>query len=346
MSTAGSRAGEITAAFAWLPGYEYAGDLTELIECWPHLPFVGQGGRPEQCAGACLNELKGLTGPGGGPLVMGSARAAGGTWLAGLRELRWDSNFFGFEIGSLCLLMSPDAASINDADISAGKNVVRACVRLAGAKDLQQLSASIDSSDTLAQLALQMNGFRLMDSLVFFELRLEHFSNIEPDQNIHAMDASEVEPTAAISAECFGSRRHNINRFNSDPQFPQHRVCELYAQSVRSSYARKIADQVLVYEQDGSPVGFITLSLPGKREQELGVNCGKIPLNAVHPDYQGRGIYRRLVLAALNWFRAQGVDSVEISTQLPNVAVHKTWEKLGAHLVRSCHRFHLNLKAT
>ena len=274
---------------------------------------------------------------------MGSVEVGGGTWLAGLREQKWDSEFFGFAIGSIYPLVSPATTEIEDSCVSAGSDLLGACLRLARASGLRQLSATTDSSDTLSQLALENSGFRLRDSLVYFEMSLGQFAVAEPDPCIHAMLESEVEPVAAFSAECFGNRRHNINRFNSDPQFPRQRVRDLYAESIRNSYLKKIADHVLVVEQDGRPIGFSTLCLPSARERELGVNRGKIPLNAIHPDYHGRGFYGRLVRAALSWFKEREVAAVEISTQLPNVAVHRTWQKLGASLVKSCHRFHFNL---
>ena len=276
-------------------------------------------------------------------MVLGTVEAGGGIWLTGLKEQKWDSEFFGFEIGAIHPLVSPETTVIEDSCVFAGSDLIGACVRLARASGLKQLSATTDSSDTLSQLALENNGFRLRDSLVYFELSLEQFALAELDPCVHAMTESEVEPVAAFSAECFGNRRYNINRFNSDPQFPQQRVYDLYAESIRNSYLKRIVDHVLVIEQEGRPIGFSTLCLPSTRERELGVNRGKIPLNAIHPHYHGHGFYGRLVRAALSWFKEQQVAQVEISTQLSNVAVHRTWQKLGAPLVKSCHRFHLNL---
>jgi len=345
MSISRPVAGEVKSAFAWLPGYDRDIDLPDVLEKWRHLPDALESGRSVQCAHAYLHHLRELRGPAGGPLLLGSVQAGAETWLTGLAQQKWDSEFFGFEIGSIYPLVSPETLEINDACLAVGSDLVGACVRLARKSGLKQLSATSDSSDTLSQLALENNRFRLRDSLVYFQLNLEQFAVADRDPAIHAITESEVESVAAFAAECFGNRRYNINRFNSDPQFPQQRVRDLYAESIRNSHLKVIADHVLVIEQEGRPVGFATMSLPSERERQLGVNRGKIPLNAVHPDYHGRGLYSRLVKGALSWFKDQEVASVEISTQLPNVAVHRTWQKLGASLVKSCHRFHLNLTA-
>ncbi|MBX9772674.1 MAG: GNAT family N-acetyltransferase, partial [Candidatus Obscuribacterales bacterium] len=74
-----------------------------------------------------------------------------------------------------------------------------------------------------------------------------------------------------------------------------------------------------------------------------GVYLGTIPLNAVHPNFQGRGIYKKLVRAALSFLSQNGAKTAEIRTQITNSAVHRTWENLGGHLYFAYHRFHLSL---
>jgi GNAT superfamily N-acetyltransferase len=331
---------------AWIPGYEYAGDLASVFESWPYLPHLREVGDPPRCAAALLDELEQQSTAAGGSLALAATRSAGdGLWLAGVRRLLWDSEFFGFGIGAVAPLVSPTGWQIRKSELAAGQQALSACIRQARQCQLEQLSASVDCADTLSQLALQSVGFVLMDTIVGFRVRIAErapIGNREPAVR-DGRDA-DVETVAAISAECFGNRAYNVNRFNSDHRFPPEKVREMYACWIRNAFLGRAADHVLVYELDGRPAGFVLLSLPSKSQLDLGLNVGKIPLNAVDPACHGRGIYGKMVRAALQWFRGRGVDTVEIRTQLSNVAVHKAWAKVGAHLAFAEHRFHLSLR--
>ncbi|HEY9871008.1 MAG TPA: GNAT family N-acetyltransferase [Candidatus Obscuribacterales bacterium] len=330
---------------AWIPGYEYGGDLGAILQSWPYLPHLQEVGDRGKCAAVFLGELERQSTAAGGSLRLSAQRSVGGgLWIAGVRRLSWDSEFFGFGVGSVAPLVSPACSRIAESDIAAGKEALSACLQQARACQLEQLSASVNCADTLSQLVLQAMGFTLMDTIVGFRVRLAELprtNNHEPA--VRDGKESDVEAVAAISAECFGNRAYNVNRFNSDHRFPQQKVREMYACWIRNAFRGLAADHVLVYELDGRPVGFVLLSLPSRSDLDLGLNVGKIPLNAVDPAYHGRGLYGKLVRAALEWMRNQGVDAAEIRTQLSNVAVHKAWAKVGAHLAFAEHRFHLSL---
>jgi N-acetylglutamate synthase-like GNAT family acetyltransferase len=91
---------------------------------------------------------------------------------------------------------------------------------------------------------------------------------------------------------------------------------------------------VLVAEHEGRIAGFLTLLPRGDDELE-------IVLNGVDPTLQRHGIYRGLVLGALQEAREARVRALVVSTQLINLGVQKTWARLGFELSRSYHTFHL-----
>lgn len=329
----------------WIPGYEYAGDLQAIFKSWPYLPHLQEVEDPGRCASAFLSELERQSTTGGGSLRLAGRKSPGGLWIAGVRRLSWDSEFFGFGIGSVAPLVSPGGAQITEHEVAAGKQALSVCLQEARQCQLEQLSATVNCADTLSQLVLQEMGFVLMDTIVGFRLRVAGFARTNNDEpTVRDARDSDVEAVAAISAECFGNRAYNVNRFNSDQHFPPHKVREMYACWIRNAFRGLAADHVLVCELDNQPVGFVLLSLPSKAELDLGLNVGKIPLNAVDPNYHGRGIYGKMVRAALAWFSSRGVDTVEIRTQLSNVAVHKAWAKVGAHLALAEHRFHVSFR--
>ncbi|MFP4056959.1 MAG: GNAT family N-acetyltransferase [Candidatus Brocadiia bacterium] len=80
---------------------------------------------------------------------------------------------------------------------------------------------------------------------------------------------------------------------------------------------------VLVYEEDGGPAGFVACRFDRRTA------IGWIPNLAVHPDHQGRGIGRRLMEAALDYLREQGMRFVRIETLEQNARCAAFYPRLG-----------------
>ncbi len=328
----------------WLDDLQPAADLWRALASSQHLPGLADaGGSGELAARYLLEDLTRLSSPEPGALRLAYRQAASGPWLCGIRKMAWDSDHFGFGIGQIYPLVSPPVTEVGEEPIGEGVELLRRSLEHARHLGLRYVGATADPADNLSLFCLSRCGFALADTLVTHRLDLQGLSHLAGEPNVRPARESDRERVEAISAECFGNRLYNAHRFNSDPLFPAPAVRELYRLWVRNSCARKLADEVLVYELDGEPLGFITLSMPSPLEQERGMEVAHVPLNAVHPDHHGRGIYSSLVRAALGWFQVRAVKSVEIKTQLPNVAVHRAWSKLGARLWTSVHRFRLAL---
>src|SRR5262249_46854999 len=155
---------------------------------------------------------------------------------------------------------------------------------------LQHLSAAIDSNDTASQFCLQKAGFYMMDTIVTYQAQLPLMNPESLDTfGIRLAHENDIETLADISAECFGNRLQNINRFNSDPAFSPQKVRQLYADWLRNLFKHHLADQVLVADDKGQAVGFIGVKLPSATQLRAGLNVGRVPLNAVHPDFHRRG---------------------------------------------------------
>jgi GNAT superfamily N-acetyltransferase len=114
----------------------------------------------------------------------------------------------------------------------------------------------------------------------------------------------------------------------------------MYGDWIEKSVLGTMADTVFVHLENKEVTGFITVKLPTEGERNVGLNWAKIPLNAVAPEYQRRGIYRQLVNAALHWLQEQNSEYVEIRTQLSNGGTHSCWQGLGAKMAFNFHTFH------
>jgi ribosomal protein S18 acetylase RimI-like enzyme len=84
-------------------------------------------------------------------------------------------------------------------------------------------------------------------------------------------------------------------------------------------------DHVFVAEHDGTLAGFVTYSLDEKTK------VGEIGLNAVHPDFGGRGIGTRLVDFAVRQMREAGmlVASVGTGGDDSHAPARRAYEKAG-----------------
>lgn len=82
-------------------------------------------------------------------------------------------------------------------------------------------------------------------------------------------------------------------------------------------------DGILVAEDEGRVVGYITTRL------DRATKLGWIPNMAVEPDCQGRGVGRRLIEAALDLFRRNGMTHAKIETLAHNPVGQKLYPSCG-----------------
>lgn len=105
-------------------------------------------------------------------------------------------------------------------------------------------------------------------------------------------------------------------------------VAEAVEGWVRSSLDRAVeAEQsVLVAELDRQVVGFVTVSQHRHWAGDTDAYIGEL---VVAPDYEGRGIGKALVRAALDWARSQGYQRVAVATGAANTAARALYASLG-----------------
>ncbi|MEO7716503.1 MAG: GNAT family N-acetyltransferase [Capsulimonas sp.] len=253
-----------------------------------------------------------------------------GHWFGLLTRLDFDSRLFGIEEARLEPIIVPECFSPLTLDILAQSNeFVESVIANARKAGIDHITAPVKTRDSFALIVLQHAGFTMSDTMIVHAIDLATFEAAPRTSTIRQARSDDSDALERISAECFGSRRYNANRFNCDPAFHPAGVESLYRQWAVKSVNKTMADEVLVYEMDGAIAGFITVSMTS--------NVAAIPLNAVAPEYQGRGVYTALVKAALAMLKERGASTVEIRTQLANLAVHQTWRRLGASIVDAHH---------
>jgi GNAT superfamily N-acetyltransferase len=195
------------------------------------------------------------------------------------------------------------------------------------------LMVRCDTGDIGATRALEGEGFRLVDTLLFSRAELEKLGI--PGRRlafpIRYFCSSDTEQIADVAAVLY---KDYFGHYHVDPLFDRAKVCEGYVDWARRSCLDKSVAAEIFVAHDGERIcGFVTMRLND-------VEDGEMVVGGVHPDYAGRGIYRDFLITGLEWCIAQHRIRMIVSTQVNNYAVQRAWAELGFKQYRSQYTFH------
>lgn len=201
--------------------------------------------------------------------------------------------------------------------------------------DAHLLIVRCATHDKPAVHALEAAGCRLMDTLLYFRRDLKNGDL--PDEaldrglQIRPAMSGDADDVERIAAGAFSSYD---GHFHADPRLERSACEAVYTSWARSSIlSDDTADHVLVAEDAGAVIGFLTLKLTTPE-------IGEGPLYAVADDYQGRGLGRAMMVRGMQWLRDQHVDWMEMSTQVTNARSQRVWLRLGFEPSHSIYTFH------
>jgi dTDP-4-amino-4,6-dideoxy-D-galactose acyltransferase len=161
------------------------------------------------------------------------------------------------------------------------------------------------------------NRFRFVD--IRFTLAMEIGQDVPVDEEscVRSVTAADLADLRRISGQA-----HRGSRFYVDGGFAEPACDELYRIWIERSYRdQDFATAVLVADHGGKAVGYISY-----RASAAG---SEISLVGIDPEYQGCGLGRRLVRAALLRMRAEGCRRVQVVTQGSNVRAQRLYQRSG-----------------
>jgi len=138
---------------------------------------------------------------------------------------------------------------------------------------------------------------------------------------------------AEIAARAFARfARHGI-----DYTLPRNLV-EKYYRDEALDFARRCADdeeglQVFVARCGDQVVGHVVVGVDQERSRQFARQWGEIRSLAVDPDCHHQGIGTKLVDAAMQWFRNQRCEYVEVGTDQNNIAAIRLYEVAGFRVI-------------
>jgi len=199
--------------------------------------------------------------------------------------------------------------------------------------------ARVRTTDVQLAQRLEGVGFRLMDTLVYFQREL-----VPTDSEAITIPTGyrldwdgrpspgEMEKTAALAFKNY------IGHYHADTRLPTEKSDGVYSSwAANSATLPEIANQIIaVYSEAdaGQPnlAAFATLNY--KKSQSEGILFG------VHPAHRNRGLHRVLVRAAISCSALRGCVSISSSTQLNNQQVQRNWIREGFLPNDSFYTFH------
>jgi dTDP-4-amino-4,6-dideoxy-D-galactose acyltransferase len=216
-----------------------------------------------------------------------------------VRELEWDSSFFGMPIGRL-----RDGLAAEDVPIA---------VREADARQYRCVYLLAPAGDSCLIDAAQANGFMLRDVRV--ELQQPVLGHPADMAGLRPGGMDDFQQLAPIALERFRN-----TRFFTDTNFPHKRSAELYLEWLRNGLTTDPKRKTLV-SLDGH--GFVVCRL------DPSSSGGSIELIGVAEHAAGRGVGSTLIAGAGTLFALASLMTATVVTQGHNIAAQRLYQRNG-----------------
>jgi dTDP-4-amino-4,6-dideoxy-D-galactose acyltransferase len=240
------------------------------------------------------------------------------------RYLEWDSEQFGTPAARLDLL---DASGSYVEARSNKSELIALVLDQCREVGINHLSARVDTGDLTAIHALEGAGFELIDGIQTFLLSLIGNPASVPS-GTRLFEPKDLQEVLEI-----GRTAYVFDRFHADPT-----LSTSVADNVNESWTRNCclgiaADAVVIADEECRVASYVTCRADTHSKR------GIIILVATAEWARGRGAARRASSAALHWFAGQGMESVEVGTQIRNIPAARLYESLGFRLTRTSFTF-------
>ncbi|MBX2840186.1 MAG: GNAT family N-acetyltransferase [Flammeovirgaceae bacterium] len=231
--------------------------------------------------------------------------------------LAWDTEFFGFKVARI-----PDQKLSGDQLATIFENLKKLGIRLVYFASTVEL--------LLNQSSISLFNGILVDRKITY--KKEIVATNQADQHISSfqkgIDDEEILIQLAIEAGEF-------SRFNTDPNIDKNSFQKLFRLWMENALAQKTDTHVLVYKEQNEICGMVTLKLKD--------GIGNIDLIAVRQDFRGRGMGKKLLIAAETNLNNK-TDQVSVVTQSRNSLACRLYESFGFELANQVYFYHFWLK--
>jgi dTDP-4-amino-4,6-dideoxy-D-galactose acyltransferase len=224
--------------------------------------------------------------------------------------LPWDTDFFGCRVGRIRTDRLPNE-QVLEIDEWSRDNHIRCLYFLARADD----PATIRTAET--------HGFGLVDVRLTLERRVRASEDLtlrEPPPNA-VIRTARIEDLLGLQG--IARTAHSDTRFFNDAHFSRLRVEEFYSVWIALECKGRAQNVLVAAGPTEQPLGYISCHLESAQKK------GRIGLVGVAQEARGKGLGSSLVLAACDWFAAQGAKEIAVVTQGRNVPAQRLYQSRG-----------------
>lgn len=317
----------VTSVGAWNATSCEVSAVAHLLREWPLNPYGSYASQfdPQAYANFCISRVRSILDNPHSRVILhprNSSVQSSACWSF----LPWDTEQLGISSARVEWLLS--AGSYQMARQCKTK-IVEHLLHQCRAEGIHYLTARMHAGDLSSIHALEENGFELIDGIQTFSRRL----NSAHDYPVATYRTRLYEPQDLRQILSIARSSYVFDRFHMDACLPTEAANRLNERWVENSCLGSAADAVVVALDEDFPVGYVTCQIDRYAAERLGVMFGTIGMVATDVLLRGRGVARAATYGALRWFAEQGVDFVEVGTQLCNIPAGRLYEQCGFRLV-------------
>lgn len=240
-------------------------------------------------------------------------------------HLAWDTRHFGYNIWRL------DHIGVwgeNDVRVTAANALVEAMTAKLSDLGGECIQARVPMDNLTAIHSLETHGYRIVESLTTWHLDLRRISlpSLKQPERIRTFEPDDTEALVELARNVYTPIP---DRFHMDPYLSDRASDELYAEWMRNSCSGDMADYIAIGHDNGSVVGYATSLYYGDHGGRCNLRVGQLMLGAVDPAYRNQGINADMMTKTLAWMRGEGADVCLVGTQVNNIPVQISWQKVG-----------------
>jgi RimJ/RimL family protein N-acetyltransferase len=245
--------------------------------------------------------------------------------VACLTPLDWDTEQFGFPAARLDLACVDGYREQSIADqTELLDRILEDCRR----QSIGHLTARVDAGELTTIHALEHAGFELIDGIQTFSLRLPApAEELEPACEIRLYRETDLEQILEIARSSYV-----FDRFHADSALSSAKADRINETWVHNCCLGRMADAVIVAAKGEVVLAYATCKIDEAATRVLGVGCGVIGMVATIASARKLGVAAAANRGSLDWFQSQGVEVVEVGTQLRNVPAGRLYERCGFRL--------------
>ncbi len=221
-----------------------------------------------------------------------------------IKLLEWDTQFFGYKIGSVTLTNeTPEdllVAILNEESSS-----------------FRFISLFLPENKTLSSRICEEWNIALADQKVVFHKKLTRSSyttsHHEQIESVMYQDHTKFINLAVASGV--------QSRFRLDPHFSIIDFERMYEEWIKNTLSGQIADNCYTYSHQQHPIGVVTV----KKKKDY-TNIGII---AVESNFRGKGVGNKLLYAAEKYSYENGFQEITLATQQRNIGACHFYQQNG-----------------